>query len=264
MKKALIFLCGALVSLAFFSGALGDKIYRWVDDKGVVHYSDRQPDDPATLKGPLEEREIEESSPVKGNAAQQAPPVMRSPIEYATRCTFTIRGSMSMGTGFFINSGGYAATASHVVEKDWNHMAMLSDKREFPIKVISMIEEEDLALLLILNIENTPFLPLRNPDTLIPGERVFAIGASAGLHATVTDGVFTGTRTIQDSAQQVLQFSAPINPGNSGGPLIDKEGKVVGVISKKYLMQRGIPIAGVGFAVPSTNVKEAFGPYLEE
>ena len=44
---------------------------------------------------------------------------------------------------------------------------------------------------------------------------------------------------------------------------MDKEGKVIGVISKKYLMSRGVPIAGVGFAVPSTVFKEAFGSYLE-
>ena len=126
-----------------------------------------------------------------------------------------------------------------------------------------MMEEEDLALLLLLNVGNTPFLSLRSPGTLIPGERVFAIGASAGLNATVTDGVFTGIRSITDTEQQVLQFSAPINPGNSGGPLMDKEGKVIGVISKKYLTRRGVPIAGVGFAVPSTVFKEAFGSYLE-
>ena len=266
MKKAVAILWGTLVlvSMVPLSGALGGKIYKWVDEKGVAHYSDHLPDDPATLKGPLEEREIQEPTPVKGDTRQGASPVTRSPIEYATRCTFIIRGSRSMGTGFFINSNGYAATASHVVAGDWNHVAVLGDRREFPVKIISVIEEEDLALLLLLNIGDTPFLPLRSPDTLIPGEQVFAIGASAGLHATVTDGVFTGIRSIQDTAQRVLQFSAPINPGNSGGPLIDKEGKVVGVISKKYLMQKGIPIEGVGFAVPSTYVKEAFGSYLEQ
>ena len=266
MKKAMAILWGtlALVSMVFCSGALGDKIYKWVDEKGVAHYSDHQPDDPATPKGTVEEREIQGPSPVKGNTQQAVPPATRSPIEYATRCTFIIRGSRSMGTGFFINSNGYAATASHVVADDLNHVAVLGDRGEFPVKIISVIEEEDLALLLLLNIGNTPFLPLRSPDTLVPGERVFAIGASAGLQATVTDGVFTGIRNIQDTTQQVLQFSAPINPGNSGGPLIDEEGKVVGVISKKYLMQKGIPIAGVGFAVPSTYVKEAFGSYLEQ
>lgn len=264
MKMAAAILCGALVSMVFFSEALGGKIYKWVDKKGVAHYSDHHPDDPAALKGTVEERDIRESSPAKGNTLEDAPPVMRSPIEYATRCTFTIRGSRSMGTGFFINSNGYAATAGHVVSEDWGHVAVLDDRGEFPIKVISVIEEEDLALLLLLNIGNTPFLPLRSPDTLPPGERVFAIGTSAGLHATVTDGVFTGIRDIQDTAQRILQFSAPINPGNSGGPLIDEEGKVVGVVSKKYLMQKGIPIAGVGFAVPSTYVKEAFGSYLEQ
>lgn len=266
MIKAIAILCGAvaLVFTFFFSGARGGKIYKWLDKDGVVHYADHQPDDLTSVKGTVEEEtETEKPPPAKGNVPQDSPPVPRSPIEYATRCTFTIRGSGGLGTGFFINSNGYAATASHVVNGDWDQVAVLGDSGEFPIKVISVLEEKDLALVLLLNIGNTPFLPLRSPDTLIPGERVFAIGASAGLQATVTDGVFTGFRNIQDTAEQVLQFSAPINPGNSGGPLIDKQGKVVGVVNKKYLMQRGIPIAGVGFAVPSTYIKEAFGSYLE-
>lgn len=263
MARVKVVLWLTVLLMVFATEAFGGKIYRWVDEKGVVHFSDRLPDDQEKPKGTVEEREVEKTAPVKGRALQGTPPAARSPIEHATRCTFTIKGSKTIGTGFFINSNGYAATASHVVEKDWSYVALLNDKREFPIRIISMMEEEDLAVILILNIENTPFLPLRSPATLVPGERVFAIGASAGLEATVTDGVFTGIRSITDTEQQVLQFSAPINPGNSGGPLIDQEGKVVGVISKKYLMRRGIPIAGVGFAVPSNVFKEAFGSYLE-
>ena len=97
MKKAMAILWGtlALVSMVFCSGALGDKIYKWVDEKGVAHYSDHQPDDPATPKGTVEEREIQGPSPVKGNTQQAVPPATRSPIEYATRCTFIIRGSRS-------------------------------------------------------------------------------------------------------------------------------------------------------------------------
>ena len=261
IRKLTAILCVTVLVTTLSTLAFGGKIYRWVDEKGVVHFSDRLPENRKNQT--VEEREVEEPAPVKGRALPAPLPVVRSPIEHGTRCTFTIKGVNTIGTGFFINSNGYAATASHVVDKGWSYVAVLNDKREFPITVISMMEEEDLALLLLLNVGNTPFLSLRSPGTLIPGERVFAIGASAGLNATVTDGVFTGIRSITGTEQKVLQFSAPINPGNSGGPLMDKEGKVIGVISKKYLMRRGVPIAGVGFAVPSTVFKEAFGSYLE-
>ena len=255
-------LCVTLLVTTLPAGVSGGKIYRWVDEKGVVHFSDRLPDGQEDRT--VEEREVKEPARAKGREKPVPLSAVRSPIEHGTRCTFTIKGSQTIGTGFFINSNGYAATASHVVDKEWGYVAVLNDKREFPIKVITMLEEEDLAVLLLLTTGNTPFLTFRSPATLVPGEQVFAIGASAGLSATVTDGVFTGFRRITDTKQKVLQFSAPINPGNSGGPLIDKEGKVIGVISKKYLMRRGVPIAGVGFAVPSTIFKEAFGSYLEQ
>lgn len=58
------------------------------------------------------------------------------------------------------------------------------------------------------------FLSIRDPGTLIPGERLFAIGASAGLQATITDGVFTGFRKLKKTNGQVIQLSAPVNPGN--------------------------------------------------
>jgi S1-C subfamily serine protease len=254
------FLCIALLAAPPLP-AIGGKIYRWVDEKGVVHFSDRMPDGQGNRA--IEEREVGESGQVRAREMSAPLPAVRSPIEHGTWCTFTIRGANTIGTGFFINSNGYAATASHVVAKDWSYVAVLNDKREFPIKVITMMEEEDLALLLLLNMGSSPFLSFRGPATLVPGERVFAIGASAGLSATVTDGVFTGFRRVNDAERDILQFSAPINPGNSGGPLIDKEGKVIGIISKKYLMRGGVPIAGVGFAVPSSVFQESFGSYLE-
>jgi S1-C subfamily serine protease len=77
----------------------------------------------------------------------------------------------------------------------------------------------------------------------------------------VTDGVFTGFRTIEAAKGELIQFSAPVNPGNSGGPLVDEKGQVVGVVSLKFLSQQGMPVSGVGFAVPSAQIKEEYGTY---
>jgi S1-C subfamily serine protease len=83
------------------------------------------------------------------------------------------------------------------------------------------------------------------------------------LQATVTDGVFTGLRMPESSDHKVIQFSAPINPGNSGGPLLDEDGKVVGVVSSKYLMRDGVPLEGLGFALPSNTILETFAAFIK-
>jgi len=253
-----------IMALVFYPpDAKGAKIYKWIDEKGVVHFSDRYPEKPEKVKGALEERETKESSPVDTQQDSEIKRSARSPIEYATNCTFTIKGSKKMGTGFFVSSNGYAATSRHVIEESWNQVALLNDESEFPIKVVSMSRKYDLALVMVVTPQKTPHLSIRDPKTLIPGERLFAVGASAGLQATVTDGVFTGFRKIESTEEKVIQFSAPINQGNSGGPLIDEKGNVVGVVSSKYLMRKGVPIAGVGFAIPSEHLKEEFSTYME-
>ncbi len=93
---------------------------------------------------------------------------------------------------------------------------------------------------------------------MVPGERLFAIGTSAGLQSTVTDGVFTGFRKIMPREERYIQFSAPINQGNSGGPLVDSQGRVIGVVSMKTISAAGVPVTGVGFAVSAADFLEEF------
>ncbi len=93
-------------------------------------------------------------------------------------------------------------------------------------------------------------------------ERLFAIGASVGLQATITDGVFTGFRKLSPTHSQVIQFSAPVNPDNRGGPLVDEKGRAVGVVSMKYHKRRGVPVSGVGFGFLSSHVEEEYSHYL--
>jgi S1-C subfamily serine protease len=248
----------------FFSGTLfAGKIYKWIDERGVVHFSDEPPDVPDKLKNTVEERDIKDQNDNANNQTSLQKMSARSPIEFVINCTFTIKGQKKMGTGFFISSTGYAATCRHVVEDSGNLTALMNDQQEYPLNVITMSSNYDLAIIQVMTSQKTPFLSLREAESLIPGERVFAVGASAGLQSTVTDGVFTAFRKPEEGQAGVIQFSAPVNPGNSGGPLVDESGKVVGVVSQKLLAQRGIPISGVGFAVPSDNLKEEYSAYIE-
>lgn len=253
-----------MFSFVIYNHAMGGKLYKWVDKNGVVHFSDRLPDTPEHLKGSVQEDETQDILPVQPTQVPDTESRQPNPIAHTTECSFTIQGSKNLGTGFFISSNGYAVTCKHVLEEDHNFTAILNDKNEFPISIISKSRDHDLALVLVITSQKTPYLKLRNPQTLIPGERVFAVGSSVGLQATVTDGVFTGLRERKDQGDKVIQFSAPINPGNSGGPLIDSEGNVIGVVSLKYAMQDGLPIAGVGFAIPSEYVLNEYRAYGHE
>jgi S1-C subfamily serine protease len=262
--RSLVFTFVLILVLGVIPCLRAQKIYKWVDEKGVVHFSDRAPDQTEKTRGNVEERDLTNLS---SNPKENAPGLnlsRRSPIEYAASCAFTIKGAKRIGSGFLVASNGYAITCRHVVEEPGTYVALLGDQNEYPLNVISLSYGHDLAIVQVAAPQKLPFLSLRNARTLIAGERVFAIGASAGLNATVTDGVFTGFRQIAQDEESLIQFSAPVNPGNSGGPLIDEKAQVVGVVSMKFVSQKGVPISGVGFAVPSNDVETEFGTYLEQ
>ncbi|MFC1533685.1 trypsin-like peptidase domain-containing protein [Thermodesulfobacteriota bacterium] len=263
LKKTILYLI-VIFSMVCVQDVLGGKLYKWVDKDGVVHFSDRKPDNPEGLKDLIQEREVKEISPVKSIKAKKVKTRAKSPIEYTTDCSFTIKGAQNLGTGFFISSNGYAVTCKHVIEEGNDHMAVLNDHSKFPVGVISTSDKYDLALILVITSQKTPYLSLRDPETMVPGERVLAIGSSVGLQSTVTDGLFTGLRTTMPMKDRVIQFSAPINPGNSGGPLIDEKGKAIGVVSWKIISNKGIPVTGVGFAIPSGYLIDEYSAYMEE
>jgi S1-C subfamily serine protease len=265
MKRSFPILIIALLWAISIPGASSPagKLYRWVDEKGVIHFSDREPDSPDKVRGILEEREIKDASPPGAQRPPEITRTARSPIEHAVNCTFTVKGQGKMGTGFLITANGYAATCKHVLEGGFQPMAVLNDQREFPIQLVAMSQRHDLALVQVLVPERVSHLSLGDVEAMIPGDRLFAVGTSAGLQATVTDGVFTGLRKVVQTDETLVQFSAPINPGNSGGPLLDEKGRVLGVVSLKYLARDGLPVSGVGFAVPSKYLIEEFGTYIQ-
>jgi S1-C subfamily serine protease len=240
-----------------------EETYKWVDKDGVVHFSDRTPDDQDSIPVVIHEKENKES---KDNVIEQLsvekPETDKiNPIDNTIRSTFTIKGSKNIGTGFFISPDGYAVTCKHVIEVNGIHTAILNNQEEYPIGVISKSSRYDLALILVTTHQKVPYLKFRDPLTMEAGDRVYAVGSSAGLQSTITDGLFTGVRKQMPSEIRAVQFSAPVNPGNSGGPLIDKDGKVIGAVSLKLISNDGVPISGIGFAVPSEYILDEYRGY---
>lgn len=171
------------------------------------------------------------------------------------------------GTGFMIGADGLIATNRHVVsDEKLTYTVYLSDGRRFRAAVVGRDPLNDISLIKIPG-EKFATLPLANSDTVQIGQIAVAIGNSLGRYAnTVTKGIISGLgRSLSANDEQtgksenlddVLQTDAAINPGNSGGPLLNSKGEVMGINTAIDSQGRG-----VGFAIPSNEVKKAVDSY---
>lgn len=159
------------------------------------------------------------------------------------------------GSGFIVSADGYILTNNHVVEDAENITVTLLDGREFQqAKLIGADPDTEVAMIKI-DAENLDILELADSDNLEVGEWVIAIGNPFGLSHTVTAGIVSakGRSGIIDELeyQDFIQTDAAINPGNSGGPLLNLDGKVVG-INTAIINPHGITgNIGIGLAIPS-------------
>ena len=166
------------------------------------------------------------------------------------------------GSGFIVTKEGQILTNNHVVDgmEKISVSLQLADgsKKTYPAKIVGSDPTYDLAVIKIEPDGDLPVLELGDSDAVEVGEYVVAIGNPYGFEHSVTVGVISAkNRSIH--AQDVnfddfLQTDAAINPGNSGGPLLDMDGKVVGINTAI------IPYAqGLGFAIPVNKAKEIMG-----
>jgi serine protease Do len=178
----------------------------------------------------------------------------------------------STGSGVILDPNGVIVTNAHVVnnarrvqvllplqeaQRD-DHASILKPKGELVgAQVIGMDLETDLAVLKVRR-KDLPYLELADSDELRKGQWVFAFGSPMGLEASVSQGVVSATaRQLRPEDPMIyIQTDAAINPGNSGGPLVNIEGKVVG-INTMILTQSG-GSEGLGFAAPSNIVKNIY------
>lgn len=145
------------------------------------------------------------------------------------------------------------------------------DGTEVSATIVATGIHSDLALLKINGYRTEP-LSVGNPMELVHGSPVYAIGSPLGLKQSVTSGIFSGFQDFSQTSRlgmkgRFIQTNAQINPGNSGGPLIDQNGKVLGVNTwkKVYADKRGeIPTEGIGFAIPIEEAFEEFKTHIEK
>ena len=148
-------------------------------------------------------------------------------IEDAIKSVVTIRTDVSQGTGFIIEDQGYIVTNYHIMENAKSAGIFTFDGASHSVDLIGHNPSLDISL---LKIEGSfEELKLESDDVQI-GEKVIAIGNPLGLQFSVSEGIISAThRPGPSGAEAYIQTDAALNPGNSGGPLINNQGKVVGI-----------------------------------
>jgi len=170
-------------------------------------------------------------------------------------------GSYGWGTGVVADAGGYIITNAHVLSNATSCTVILWNGREVDALLVGSDSETDLA---VLKIEAKGLVPAAfgNSDELNVGDEVVAIGNPLGseFSGTLTNGIVSAISRNVDymgTDMDLIQTNAALNEGNSGGPLINMYGQVVGITNMKMVNNYGgATIEGIGFAIPSTTVKE--------
>jgi Do/DeqQ family serine protease len=156
----------------------------------------------------------------------------------------------SLGSGVIIDGKrGLILTNAHVVAKTGEVNIVLNDEREYTAVIVGSDPDSDLAVLRIASDDPLPSIPMGDSGDLMIGETVIAIGNPFGFSNTVTTGVISAVNRSFRSKERVyydfIQTDASINPGNSGGPLLNINGKLIGINTAIYAGAQGI-----GFAIP--------------
>jgi S1-C subfamily serine protease len=176
---------------------------------------------------------------------------------------FGQEGGTATGSGFVVDDDGTILTNAHVVDGAEDVTVSFEeggDSIEAEVKGVD--PDTDLAVLKIDpgEVEDLTVLPLGDSSDLQVGDPVVAIGNPFGLQRTVTTGIVSALQRQIDapsgfSISNVIQTDASINPGNSGGPLLDAQGRVIG-INSQIATGGGQGSVGIGFAVPVNTAKE--------
>ncbi len=173
------------------------------------------------------------------------------------------KDSFGTGSGFIISTDGYIVTNNHVVSNSEQILVTLSDGREMEAKLIGQDPPTDIAVIKIYT-DNLHVTTFGNSDELQAGQIAIAIGNPLGFQCTVTAGVVSALgRTLRSESgrliDDVIQTDAALNPGNSGGPLVDSNGKVIGVNTAVIVGAQGLC-----FAVSSSIAQFVTGKLIME
>jgi S1-C subfamily serine protease len=178
------------------------------------------------------------------------------------RLLFEANRPVGQGSGVLIDPRGYVLTNNHVLQGGQRIEVVLHDETVYAAELVGNNERTDIAVLKIKGENDQQFSAIEpgDSDAIRVGEMVLAIGSPYSLSSTVTNGLISqkGRSEANLPIVDFIQTSAAINPGNSGGPLIDMEGKLIGI---NTMIRTGGPASqgsiGIGFAIPSNQALRA-------
>jgi S1-C subfamily serine protease len=179
-------------------------------------------------------------------------------------------GGQGGGSGVLISADGFALTNFHVARPCGNAMKCgTAEGRVYDAVVVGLDPTGDVALVKLLGRDDFPHAELGDSDLLRPGDPVFAMGnpflLATDFQPTVTWGIVSGVRRYQPPDGTLLEYTdciqtdASINPGNSGGPLLDAQGRLVGINGRCSFEKRGRVNVGVGYAISINQIKNFLG-----
>jgi len=160
------------------------------------------------------------------------------------------------GSGFVIDKAGHILTNYHVIADAQKVEVTLHDHKKYSATIVGTDRAHDLAVLQIKAVDLHPIV-LGDSSNLQVGQKVYAIGNPFGLAGTLTQGIVSSIRQVQEPngtlIEEAIQTDAAINPGNSGGPLLNWHGEVIGI--NTIIASSVGQSAGIGFAIPINTAK---------
>ncbi len=160
------------------------------------------------------------------------------------------------GSGFIIDKEGHILTNYHVVADARQVEVTLHNRKKYRATIVGTDRSHDLAVIQIKGPDLTPMV-LGDSRNLQVGQKVYAIGNPFGLAGTMTRGIVSSIRSVQEpegmTIDEAIQTDAAINPGNSGGPLLNWHGEVIGI--NTMIASNVGQSAGIGFAIPINTAK---------
>ena len=160
------------------------------------------------------------------------------------------------GSGFVIDREGHILTNYHVIAEARQVEVTLHDRKKYKATIVGIDKSHDLAIVQI-KAPNLQPMVLGDSSNLLVGQKVYAIGNPFGLAGTLTRGIVSSIREVQEpdglEIDEAIQTDAAINPGNSGGPLLNYHGEVIGI--NTLIASNSGQSAGIGFAIPINTAK---------
>jgi S1-C subfamily serine protease len=160
------------------------------------------------------------------------------------------------GSGFVIDKEGHVLTNYHVIAEARQVEVVLHNRKSYKATIVGTDRSHDLAVLQIKAPDLQP-MTLGDSTHLQVGQKVYAIGNPFGLAGTLTRGIVSSIRSVQEpdgtAIDEAIQTDAAINPGNSGGPLLNLRGEVIGI--NTLIASNSGQSAGIGFAIPINTAK---------